>query len=204
MEFLGSGLWNNGGSGEVTDSEAVAAYVAGDESAFDELYRRYKNKITARCWLILKDGALVQDAVSETFKTLAAKAHTFRQESEFKTWIFKVCTNCALMLLRAEKVADSRKTVFMQKPDEAPRSPLACYSDSELRALILQTLQKMAAEDRDVLILKDVQELTPAEISAITGLSIPCVKSRIHRARMELRRKLLRRGADDFLHVANA
>lgn len=174
----------------MTDEVVLRRFVDGDESAFNEIYRRWKRKVHGICWGVLHNNEDARDAAADTFKRVALKAHTFRAEAQFKTWIYRVALNCAL-LLRREILA--KRSPLVRMKFEPPVFP---HDDFELRDAMLDALSCMCPEYQEAFTLCCVYDYGLNDAAKMIGITVPALKSRLHRARAEMRRRLMRRGVE--------
>lgn len=173
-----------------------------DENAFNEILKRYRDKIFLTAYKITNNDNDAEDIVQEVSLTLYRKAHTFRMDSKFSTWLYRLTTNESISRLRRIK---RRKAVslddYMPMFDEEGKyteRPVIDWSqevekkvsDREIRNIIENAIEELPLTDRAVVVLGDVEELTNPEIGEALGLTVPAVKGRLHRARLFLRKKL--------------
>jgi RNA polymerase sigma-70 factor (ECF subfamily) len=184
------------------DDVLVQRLKAGEHDAFEQLFRRYVNRVSQQALKLLGDMAEAEEVVQEVFLTLYTKAHTFRGDSAFSTWLYRLTVNAALGRLRRRKGSD---TVSLD--DYLPRfqedghhlvRPVVDWSqnieehvaDNELRHLLHQAIDQLGPVDKAVVVLSDLEGMHDREIATILGLSVPAVKARLHRARLFLRGRL--------------
>jgi RNA polymerase sigma-70 factor (ECF subfamily) len=179
----------------VEDAELIERVANGQAEAFADLVHRYQDRLFNTCWRIcghLEDARdLTQEAFLKAYENLA----TFRYQSSFYTWIYRVAVNLALSHRRsagrrkmpsidqlngkgtqAEGLA--RRTGKDDPPDE---------SQPDLQAAVVHALQALDDEHRAVVVLRDIEGFDYSEIGAILDIPPGTVKSRLHRARMALR-----------------
>ncbi|MCL5743521.1 MAG: sigma-70 family RNA polymerase sigma factor [Acidobacteria bacterium] len=196
------------------EADVVSQARVGDPKAFAELVRRYEGKIFRLAQHITQNREDAEDVLQETFLKAYEHLDQFQGASKFYTWIVRIAVNQALMKLRKRK-AD--KTVSMDESidtgeDTVVReiaawdpSPEERYSKEELNSILESAVQSLAPAYRTVFILRDVEELSTEETAEALDLSIPAVKSRLLRARLQLRDKLTRyfkrKGDDAFAYM---
>ncbi len=186
------------------DEELVKRFTEDDdEEAFNEIVNRYTDTIYRIALRIINNPSEVEEVLQEVFLTLIKKLDTFRQESKFSTWLYRVVVNTSYMYLRAERKKNESE---MNLPDYVPydRSgrlngiqnkdwsyesdmALLCMERMEI---IEKAISELPEYNRVVFLLRDVEGLTNEEVSKVLGISLPAVKSRIRRARLFLRDKL--------------
>jgi RNA polymerase sigma-70 factor, ECF subfamily len=181
------------------ESNLVAQARHGDTGAFGELTERYHRKIFRLAQNITQNREDAEDVLQETFMKAYEHLPDFEGNSKFYTWIVRIAVNEALMKLRKRKWD---KTVWLDEPvnvgeDTVAReiavwddNPEQRYSKEELADILDKAVNGLAAPYRTVFVLRDVEELSTEETAHALGLSIPAVKSRLLRARLQLRDKL--------------
>ena len=209
------GIGNMPVSSQIPDeADVVSQARVGDPKAFSELVRRYEGKIFRLAQHITQNREDAEDVLQETFLKAYEHLDQFQGASKFYTWIVRIAVNQALMKLRKRK-AD--KTVSMDESidtgeDTVVReiaawdpSPEERYSKEELNSILESAVQSLAPAYRTVFILRDVEELSTEETAEALDLSVPAVKSRLLRARLQLRDKLTRyfkrKGDDAFAYM---
>jgi len=187
-----------------TDEELVELFVKeNNQAAFEEIFNRYVDKIYGISLRITRNPARAEEVLQEVFLTLITKADTFRGEAKFSSWLYRVTVNTSFMHLRAEKKYEStlslenyvsydEKGTLMGRikaKDWSSRPDILIFRKEGLE-LIEKAINELPESYRVVFHLRDVEGLSNEEISNILDLSIPAVKSRLHRARLFLRDKL--------------
>jgi RNA polymerase sigma-70 factor (ECF subfamily) len=187
-------------SGE--DALLVEAFQKGDKKAFDELVIKHKDRIFNLCYRFLGDYEEANDSAQEAFVKAYGSLNTFRLESAFSTWLYRIAVNTCKNKLGSAAYRAKRKTVSLDNPgknEDGPLpveiqngtpSPLARMEEKEKMALVQKALDTLPTEFKMVVTLRDVEGLSYEDIAEITGLHLGTVKSRIARARTELRNKL--------------
>jgi RNA polymerase sigma-70 factor (ECF subfamily) len=183
---------------KLSDTELVERFKGGDEHAFSHIVRRYQDKVFSLClrWLGERSLAL--------YRSLAR----FRGESSLSTWIYRVAVNhCKNKRLYSSRRRRDRHEPLEGRPrDDGPARELpaggrgtdALAERSEAQILVHDALQAISEEHRQVIIMRDIQDLDYHEIAEILELPRGTVKSRLHRARTELARVLRNRiGKED-------
>ena len=174
----------------------------GDAEAFTVLFKRYSVRVSRQAMHLLGNEAEAEEVVQEVFLTLYEKANTFRGAAALSTWLYRLTANAALGRLRHRKrhpevSMDDYLPQFRDDGHHLVRPVLDWSSDlergvasEELRQLLHQAIEELPPLDRAVLVLSDFEELSNRDIGDALGLSVPAVKSRLHRARLFLRGKL--------------
>jgi RNA polymerase sigma-70 factor, ECF subfamily len=177
----------------------VAQARLGDETAFTELAERYQRNIFRLAQNITQNREDAEDVLQETFLKAYQHLPEFEGHSKFYTWIVRIAVNESLMKLRKRKWD---KTVWLDEPltvgeDTVAReiavwedNPEQRYSQEELRGILDKAVNGLAPPYRTVFALRDMEGLSTEETAEALDLSIPAVKSRLLRARLQLRDKL--------------
>jgi len=181
--------------------ELVQSARKGDMAAFEKLLKLYDRKIFRIAQNITHHAEDAEDVVQEAFLKAYKNLDRFEGNSKFYTWLVRIAVNEALMKLRKRK---SDKTVSLDEDvdtedgsmpreiaDWAP-TPEQNYSQTELREILSKTIQGLPVGFRTVFVLRDVEQLSTEETAEALGLSVPAVKSRLLRARLQLRERLNR------------
>src|SRR5512141_2286463 len=185
------------------DGELLAGLRAGSSSAVDELLRQYQGKIFNLAMSILKNESDAEEAAQDVFMTVIRKADTFQGNSAFYSWMYRICVNTCLMRLRGKR---RNETVSIEEfmpvfTDEGMHaSPMDDWSkeverdalNEELGQMIRKYTEELSEKYRVVFVLSDVEGLSNEETAKILGLTVPAIKSRLHRARLYLRERLSR------------
>jgi RNA polymerase sigma-70 factor (ECF subfamily) len=186
-----------------TSEELVLVQAAkrGDVSAFEQLVKRYDRNVFRIAQHITQNREDAEDVVQDAFLKAYQNLGQFQGNSKFYTWLVRIAVNEALMKLRKRK---TDKTVSMDEDVETedgsvPRevadwspNPEQLFNQSELNDILTKTIQGLPAGFRTVFVLRDVEGLSTEETADMLGLSIPAVKSRLLRARLQLRDRLSR------------
>ena len=185
------------------DPEAalVAAAKQGDAEAFTTLVNRYSGKVFRLALHITQNQEDAEDVLQEAFLKAYTHLDSFAGNSKFYTWIVRIAVNESLMKLRKRK---SDKLVSLDEPvdtgeEEVVRevavweqTPETKFTQTELRGILDAAVDELEPIYRTVFLLRDVEELSTEETAETLGLSVPAVKSRLLRARLQLREKLTR------------
>jgi RNA polymerase sigma-70 factor (ECF subfamily) len=181
-----------------TDTELVTRAKAGDREAFGLLVERHEASIYGLCIKMLRNPEDAEDCLQEVFIKAYKALPTFREEARFSTWVYRIATNACLMRIRKRKL----DTVSLDQPlqlgeAEIPREvadwttdPASVVMNEELGGVLTRHINDLPANNRIVFVLRDVHGLSTEETAGILGLSVPAVKSRLHRARLFLRERL--------------
>ena len=173
---------------------------AGDEEAFAELVKRYRNQITSYIYRLTNDYEEAVDLAQETFVRVYRAAGRYQNTYAFSTYIYRIATNLAISELRKRKrrrlvsltgllSVNGKEANDFQPPDGRPLQDVT-LADSEIQTAIKRTISTLPERYRAPLVLRDVEEKSYEEIAAILRTSVGTVKSRISRARNFLRHKM--------------
>ncbi|MCB9778078.1 MAG: sigma-70 family RNA polymerase sigma factor [Alphaproteobacteria bacterium] len=169
--------------------------------AFAVLVHRHSGRLYAIAMGMVRNEQDARDCVQETFLAVHRKLDGFRGDASFKTWVSRITTNNALMKLRRRrrKPETSLMVVDPEAPEEGPKErdvadlrPLAdqVHENRELGDEIRRAVDALPDKYREVLILADYQHLSMKDIADTLGLTVPNVKTRLHRARLAVRDEL--------------
>ncbi len=183
------------------DVALVERVRAGDVGAFDELVRKYERQVFRIAQHITQNREDAEDVMQDAFLKAYEKLDQFQGNSKFYTWLVRIAVNESLMRLRRrrtgkmvsidEDVETEDGSVPRDLADWAP-DPEQNYTQSELGEILRKTIQGLPPGFRVVFALRDVEGLSTEETAETLGLSIPAVKSRLLRARLQLRERLSR------------
>ena len=173
-----------------SDSELVAAHVAGDPEAFAELVRRHRDRLWAVAVRTLGDREEAADALQEALVSAYRRAGSFRGEAAVTTWLHRIVVNACLDRVRRRQ---ARPTVPL--PDTEPAAPRDEHARSDTRIDVQRALATLPEGQRAALVLVDMHGLSVAEAAEVLGVAEGTVKSRCSRGRLAL--VPLLRPADD-------
>ncbi len=196
------------------ESALVTAAKSGDMTAFSDLVQHYDRRVFRMAKQITQNDDDAEDVLQETFLKAYTHLADFQGNSKFYTWLVRIAVNEALMKLRKRR---SDRTVPLDDPidtgeDEVVReiavwdqNPEDTYSREELATILDQAIQSLKPAYRTVFVLRDIEEMSIEETAETLNLSISAVKSRLLRARLQLREKLTRqfkkKGDDAFAYL---
>ena len=198
------------------DEEAaiVAQARLGDAKAFSELLSRYEGKIFRLALHITQNREDAEDVLQEAFLKAYEHLNQFQGQSKFYTWIVRIAVNQALMKLRKRKsdrsvsldeTIDTGEDTVSREIAAWDENPEQQYSREEISQILSSAIDGLAPIYRAVFVLRDVDELSTEETAEALELSVPAVKSRLLRARLQLRDKLTRyfkrKGDDAFAYM---
>ena len=184
----------------MTELQLVEAARQGDQEAFAQLVRNYEKRIFALTLRMCGNPADAEEAAQEAFLATWQGLPFFRGDSSFSTWLYRLASNACVDLLRKEgrhsAVAGpslNDEELNIDVPDRLP-SPQEEAERKELRAQIEEGLAALSPEHRQVLVLREMHQLSYDEIADTLELDVGTVKSRINRGRKQLRKILLESG----------
>ena len=185
---------------EKQEQQWVEAVRQGDQSAFEQLVHLYEKRVLALTTRMCKNPADAEEAAQEAFLSAWQGLPFFRGDASFSTWLYRLASNACVDLLRREGRRQSAagpslndEEVQLEVPDTAP-SPQEQAERSELRQQIEAGLQALTPDHRQVLLLREMHQLSYDEIAQTLDVDVGTVKSRINRGRKQLRNFLLRSG----------
>lgn len=182
------------------DRRLIADCLKGRTDAFGELVRRYQDRLYNSVARLLDSSEDAQDIVQEAFIHAYQSLHSFKGDSEFFTWLYRIAFNAAISLKRRRKVTfslDQRRDGDdgsqgqghgLDPADDAEDNrPGFALERSEQEAKLQAALNRLSAEHRTVMVLKDIDGCSYEVIADVMGIPVGTVRSRLHRARSELR-----------------
>jgi len=180
------------------DAALLSRAREGDVDSFAELVRRYETRVRVVLFRLLDDERDVEEATQDAFVQAWRNLHRFRGDSAVFTWLYRIAVNEALARLRRKRLATSdldelADTASAADPAQGPEESAEA---GELQAFLAATIRRLPPDYRAPLVLRDVVGLSNQEVADVLELSVPAAKSRIHRARMQVRVDLERWEAD--------
>ena len=187
----------------LSDQDLVERARSKDEAAFEELVGRYEDKLYRLAMRFVRNETDAQEILQDAFLSAWRNLPTFEGRAQFGSWMYRVTVNAALMLLRSrnrhpevavddvepnalnDAVAESGQ--MMRSTADWSRQPDDQLQSDELRKHIQSSVDALPEGLRTVFLLRDVEELSTEDTAELLGLSVPAVKTRLHRARLALR-----------------
>ncbi len=174
---------------ERADRRAVARARAGHPDAFEEVVRRHESGVLSLCSRLLRDGELGEDLAQETFARAYSRLGTFRGQSTFRHWLYRIAANRCRDFLKSggrwERASDMSEdelwTLRDPERDAVARQSLHALSDA---------LARLPPASRSAFVLFYLENRSYEQISEETGVAVNALKVRVHRARQLLRRRL--------------
>jgi len=196
------------------DSELVVRAQAGDPDAFGRLVLQHKESISRVIFRITKNREDAEDVLQETFLKAYEHLDQFKGDSKFYTWIVRIAVNQALMKLRRRKTdksvsldeqIDTGEDTIVREIAAWDEDPEEQFSREELATILDSAVDSLEPIYRSVFVLRDVEDLSTEETAEALDLSVPAVKSRLLRARLQMRERLTRyfkrKGDDAFAYL---
>lgn len=174
------------------DRRLIADCLGGKRDAFGELVSRYQTRLYNAALRLVHSPDDAADVVQEAFLSAYQALHTFKGDAEFFTWLYRITFNAAISLKRKKRPvisldANAQDSGF--EPDDPSEyvKPGAGLERTEDERRLNAAIAKLSAEHREVLLMKDIDGLKYEDIAEVLGVPIGTIRSRLHRARLELR-----------------
>lgn len=180
------------------DVQLIEKTLAGDQAAFGELVLRYQDRLFGTLVHMLGSVHDARDVAQETFLSAFEKLHTFRKEASFYSWLFRIAYNAAMTNRRKLKRRRSSLDANLERAGDEPTDqnptsdPTHQLRTAEKIQQVRDALEQLAPDYRDALILKEIEGMRYEEIAKVLDCPLGTVRSRIHRARFELKEILER------------
>ena len=181
-----------------SDLELIESLKKGDSASFDELLKRYSEKVHNLAMRITRNEEDAEEILQDVFVTVHQKIDKFEGKSAFSSWLYRVTANTAFMKLRKRRQTPAvsleefgsgvRDTWVSKKSEDCDVDYIS--SRHELRAALEEAVERLPDEYRMIFVLRDVDGLSSQEVGEILDISVPAVKSRLHRSRLMLRKRL--------------
>ncbi len=183
------------------DDILVRDMKAGKMEAFDKIVELYQRKIYALAFNMTRNQMDAQDVAQDVLLSIYKKIHTFQGKSAFSSWVYRITLNATYMKLRNKKKEqhislDEMLPSFnnsgyqVEKITDWSENTESLLFTNEMKSNIGKAVDQLPEKEKVVFILRDVEGLSTEKVSEILDLTIPAVKSRLHRARLFLRKKL--------------
>lgn len=181
----------------LTDLQVVERVKEGETGLYEILMRRYNQTLYRAVRSYLKDADDVQDAMQEAYVKAYTKLDQYKGDAAFSTWLVRIGINEALQVLRRQRTLhvyadpDVRAERLTQLPDTGQMNPEQRTILDEHRRLLEQAVERLPEDYRAVYMLREVEEMSVAEVSLALGISEPNVKVRLHRAKNMVKEALM-------------
>jgi len=178
------------------DQRLIAKCLDGDSVAFGALVRRYQDRLYNTVYRLVDNAEDAADVVQDAFLNAYQSLEGFKGDSQFFTWLYRIAVNTAISHKRKQRVllsidAGRNGATSVQPLDESEYSrPGHALEQAEQHQRVHRALQQLSSEHRAVLILKDMEGQKYEEMADVLGVPIGTIRSRLHRARAELRELL--------------
>lgn len=183
------------------DLDLVHASKNGDVSAFEQLVKRYDRRLLRISQTVTRNREDSEDAVQEALLKAFQNLAEFREDSQFSTWLIRITVNQSLMKLRKQRTQKEMSldedfdsagdSLPLDVPDRAPNPEQLCWA-SELRDILVRTVEDLRPILRMVFVLRDVEGLSIEQTAQVLNISQAAVKARLWRVRLDLRERLNR------------
>jgi len=183
----------------LSDAELVEQIADGSSAALEELIHRYSHKAFNLAFRLVGNKDDAEETLQDVFTQVFRKAKDFQGKSQVSSWLYRVTVNAGLMKIRKRKqersqliedVLPSYNNSIALRADHKREGDTATFI-IELKTELAKAIELLPEDYKPVFILRDVDGLSSEEVGSLLGISIPAVKSRLHRSRMLLRKSLL-------------
>jgi len=185
------------GAAAATDEELLRRYAAGQASAFEQLYRRHELRVFRYLLRNLRNHALAEEALQETWFAVAREAARYQPTARFTTWLFTIAHHRMIDALRARRTAvewqgaeEQAQQALAIGDGTSIAGPYAAALAREQWAAVLSALAALPEEQRQAFLLQQEADLSVEDIAAVCGCSFEAAKSRLRYARSKLRELL--------------
>lgn len=186
---------------EDSDLLVIQKFREGCQTSFEQIISRYESKVYNLAMRLTRNPEDAEEVLQDVFITIYRKIEGFEGKAKFSSWLYRITVNAAFMKLRKRKQEQSVPVEdllpYLQNKAVSEAHTSGTRSDAralnvEIREALEQAIMKVPGEYRAVFILRDIDGLSNKEVGEILDISIPAVKSRLHRSRLMLRKKLRR------------
>ncbi|MBL7661795.1 sigma-70 family RNA polymerase sigma factor [bacterium] len=184
-----------------TDEELVEMFRSGCQQSFEHLIKRYETKAYHLSMRLTRNQEDAEEVLQDVFLTVYRKLEGFEGKSKFSSWLYRITVNSAFMKLRKrknheflgiEEAIDQIESKYMFEERDYGDDASELVAGAELGEILEAAIKRIPEEYRAVFVLRDVDGLSNQEVAAMLDITVPAVKSRLHRARMMLRKRLKR------------
>lgn len=184
------------------DAECIRDFQSGNKRAFDDLVLKHKDKIVNLCYWHLQDYQEANEQAQETFIKAFKGLKRFRFESSFSTWLYRIAVNTCKNRMKSLEYRFRKKTASLDNPDikahgnpgddivDGSHSPDLEFEKKQRSHLVQKAINTLPEAKKTMIVLRDIEGLSYEEISNITGINPGTVKSKLARARQDLKTKL--------------
>ncbi len=177
---------------QISEADAIAGARRGNPKSFEILYQRHKGSVYSLCLRMVKNVATAEDLTQEAFLQVYRKIRSFRGESAFSTWLYRVTFNVVMMHLRKKRPCElpldgtPRPDCTETPHDKFPVEDLTLAGSLD-RVVLNRAVSELASGQRMAFVLHEIEGYEHKEVGKLLGWSIGCSKSQLHRARLKLR-----------------
>lgn len=179
------------------DQLLIEQCLAGDTQAFGELVLRYQDRIFNALVMMVSSHEDARDLAQEAFVHAFRKLSSFRGDSQFYTWLFRIAVNATISFRRKHarrktiSVEAARESSGLEPADDSPDlNPSHSLETTEQQAVVRKALSELSDDFRTALVLTEIEGMSYEEAASICECPIGTIRSRVHRARAELKEKL--------------
>ena len=172
----------------LTDEQLVDRIKVDEVGAFAYLYHRFKHRVYAYCYRLLRHPQDAEDATQDTFLKIHRSFHQLKDPASLQTWIFSIARNEAFTILRRTKPVEDLEKAENEVWEE--EDPLDRIVERERAAIVQHCVSLLKPAYREVLILREYEHLSYSEIAGVTGASESAVRSALFKARRAMGKKL--------------
>jgi len=177
------------------EQQLILEAQTGNNNALAELVKKYEKTVYSFAFKVCRNPEKAQNIMQETFMSMVKSLKQFDGKSKLSTWLYRITVNHCLMEYRKRKrefvsFDDDDALINESSIADWDSIPSLSIENKELKKVLDEAIQKLSPEYRIVFLLRDVEGLSTEETGKITELSVPAVKSRLHRARAFLRKEI--------------
>jgi len=172
------------------DGDLINRFKGGELSAFEDVVRKYQDRVYNLCRYMIQDAHDAQDAAQDVFLKAYRNLKTFKPDASLYTWLYRIAVNTCLDYKKKSRPEQAEDESVIDDLTSTEPSPEQRYQSKEIGQAIQLALQKLPESLRAAIVLKEIEDLSYEEIAEVLHTSIGTVKSRVSRAREELRRLL--------------
>lgn len=183
----------------LSDEELVEAFQRGDSSAFDQLVSRWERKIQGAIYRIVGSSEDARDLCQEAFLKAYRGLGSFKREARFSSWLYQIAVNSCRDRMRRQRGKITVSLDEMSETGELPfrgdgPSALELMEAGDLSKTVAAAVRSLPEEQREVIVLKEYQDLTFLEIAEALDVPVSTVKTRLYRGLTQLKQRLARQG----------
>jgi len=175
---------------EWTDHEAARRAAAGDHAAFRVLVERHSHAIFRLAFRMTCNEQDAEDLVQETFLRAYKQLHRFDNRAAFGTWLYRICMNCSLDLIRARKKSEEEAPNWLEQVPGHEPSPERLSQSREIASLLRPALEQLSETERHAFILRHYEGCAIEQIAEVLGVQASAAKHSVFRAVQKLRKAL--------------